>query len=271
MQAERIPMAKPAAFTIALLLAASAPAQESRSPAPQEKAAAAARQKAAMPDARRAAEEFHAAKLAAFEEMEQAKEAVAARGAGAKGQREAALQWQKENAARLDALRQQAQALADAAPEPMRQPLVMPELPPGTPEELRALLAQRVRTWNAQAAVENQIEKDPARAETLIREWQAGADARQAERTLLANAAAEKSAATPLPIPLPMEIPAGVSAEVRALLEARNALFAARAAATKADAEPTLKNKGALLRNARQAEDAAAQALQQKALEAGEK
>ena len=261
--------AKPAVLALALLLAPSLPAQESAIPAAQEKTAAAARQKTALPAARSAAEEFHAAKLAAFGEMQQAKNQAAARGADGKGQREAGLQWEKENAPRLDALRQQAQALAASAPEPARQPAAMPELPPGTPEEVRALLAHRVRTWNAQAAVEQQAGADPARAEALRRDWNSGADARQAEQALLAKAAAEKSAATPLPVPLPMEIPAGVTPEVRALLEARNAVFAARAAAKQAEAEPLRKNMGVLLDQARQAERAAAQALQQKAAEAG--
>lgn len=168
-------------------------------------------------------EEFHNAKMAMLEEMAQARAQVAK--GGAKAQREAVEQWQKQNAVRMQAIQEQASIIASTQPAVKPAPLEQVELPENATEEVKGLLNQRALLYNGEIAVNERMEKFPGQSDAILKDWHKKRDADRVLLRKLAQAVAEKSARQPFLTVPQTEIPAGVRPEVRALLIERNALL----------------------------------------------
>ena len=171
-------------------------------------------------------EEFHNARMAMLEEMAQVRAKV---GGDAKMQRQAVDLWQNENGARIQAIQQQALAIANSQPVAKPQPIPPVELPRNASEELKAFLLERTRLYNEEIAVNERSEQSPGQSDAILKDWQKRKDARLASQMKLAQALADKSGMEPLLPPPQIEIPPGVSREIRELLIERNTLLNERA------------------------------------------
>ena len=180
-------------------------------------------------DARSEIEAFHNAKMALLEEMAQVKAKAAA--GGSQAQREAVESWQKGNEARMQAIQQQAVAIANGrrAVEPL--PVGEADFPANVSEDVKALVKQRARDYNDQVATDRRLRESPGQADAISKSASKVKDDGEALRVKLAQAVADQGMRQPFVPALEMEIPDGVSAEVRALLAERNALLRERAEA----------------------------------------
>ena len=178
-------------------------------------------------DGRPEIEAFHNAKMAMLEEMAQVKAKAAA--GGSQAQREAVDLWQKRNAARMQAIQQDAVAIANRRSAVEPAPLEQPDLPTNVSAEVKALLEQRVRDYNDQVATGRRLGEFRGQSEAIPEDSSKKRDEGQALGMKLAQPVADQGMRQPFLPPPQIEIPAGVSAEVRALLAERNALLSERA------------------------------------------
>ncbi len=220
-------------------------------------------------DAQAEMEAFHHAKMALLGEMAEVRAKAAA--GGAQAQREAVDQWQKVNEGRMQAIQQQAVAMANARGTVEAAPVGQPDLPENISAEVKALLQQRTRDYNDRVATDRRLRESPKQADAILKNAAKGREDGEVLRIKLAQAVADQGMRQPF-IPVPqMEIPDGVSAEVRALLVERNALLAERAAAQAREPLRAGQTQADWLAEWHRAKPDRLQNLRQKAQQAAEK
>lgn len=168
-------------------------------------------------------EEFHNAKAAMLEEVAQIRSKT--KEGGAKAQREAVELWQKQNAARMDAVRQQAVALADAQAQALPTFGGQLEIPQNASEEVKAFLIQRARIYGESIAIEEQLKNSPQQSDAIMKDRDKRLPGALALQSQLARAVAGGAQQKVIQIPPQAQIPLGASPEVQALLNERNALL----------------------------------------------
>jgi hypothetical protein len=135
--------------------------------------------------------------------------------------------WHQQNASRIAAQQQRAQAMSAAQPRQPMPYVTHVEIPEGASETMEDFLTARANLQNARAQLHNQQLQstghvDETQVETAFQKQNAAALQAQAQR---AQTLAQESDSQPLPVPPPLTIPPGSSPAMQQFLTLRDQLM----------------------------------------------